>query len=122
MKKVSLKRIIALQIIVIIYTFSTVFAKLAAQEKFFSFKFIIFIMLELLILFIYAVLWQQIIKKTELSIAYMNKSLALFWSMLWSFFIFEEKISINNIIGVVIILLGIVIINTEKEEEKEYVE
>ena len=79
-------------------------------------------MLELLILFIYAILWQQIIKKTELSIAYMNKSLALFWSMLWSFFIFEEKISINNIIGVVIILLGIVIINTEKEEEKEYVD
>ena len=33
MKKVSLKRIIALQIIVIIYTFSTVFAKLAAQEN-----------------------------------------------------------------------------------------
>lgn len=122
MRKVSLKTIVILQLVVIVYTFSTVFAKLAAQEPFFSFKFIMFLMLELFVLFVYAILWQQIIKKTELSVAYMNKSLALLWSMLWSFFIFKETITVNNIIGVAIILLGIMIINTEKEEEKKNVE
>lgn len=114
-QKTKWRDIIILQIIVIIYTFSTICAKLASGQKMLSIPFLLYIGLEMVLLGIYAVCWQQMIKKMELSVAYINRSLALCWSMLWSFIFFGEKMTIQNIVGVVIIVFGTFIINTEKE-------
>lgn len=117
MRKISLKNIVILQVIVIIYTFSTVCAKLAAGEAFFSWPFIGFCALEVFILGIYAVCWQQMIKKIDLSIAYLNRSLAVCWSMLWAYLLFNEEITWKNLVGIAVIVVGIIIINTDKAEE-----
>ena len=117
-QKTKWRDIIILQMIVIIYTFSTICAKLASGQKMLSVPFFLYIGLEILLLGIYAICWQQMIKRMELSVAYINRSLALCWSMLWSSIIFCEKITIQNIIGVVIIVFGTFIINTEKEDLK----
>ena len=69
--------------------------------------------LDLLSLGVYAIIWQQIIQKTDLSVAYTNKAMTIFWSMLWSFLIFKEKITWNNILGVVIIFTGILLVNRD---------
>lgn len=110
---ISFKDIIALQCIVVIYTFSTICAKFASAEEPLSIRFFLFLGLEFVILAVYAVCWQQMIKKFELSIAYTNRSLALMWSMLWSILFFKEKISIQNIIGIIIVMFGVVLINLD---------
>ena len=53
-KKSFIKNIIILQVIILIYTLSTVTAKFASQEKFLSFKFIMLYGLEICILGVYA--------------------------------------------------------------------
>ena len=100
-----------LQLIIAIYTMSGVAAKFASKFEFLSIGFITSYGIEIIILGIYAILWQQIIKKIDLSIAYANRSIALMWSMLWAFLFFGENISIKNMIGVIIVIVGTIIVN-----------
>ena len=58
---------------------------------------------------LYAVLWQQILKQIELSMAYMFKSTSLIFVMLLAYVFFDEQITWNNIVGAIIIISGIVL-------------
>ena len=51
--------------------------------------------------------WQQVIKKFSLSTAYANKSVYLLWSQVWAVIIFHENLSIQNIIGIMVVLVGV---------------
>ena len=55
----------------------------------------------------------QIIKKFDLSIAYANRAIALLWSMVWAAVFFHEGITVQNIIGVLIVLAGTIIVNSD---------
>lgn len=112
-KKKSFYWFIFLQFVIIIYTLSGVCAKYASGESFLSFNFFLFYGFELLILAIYALLWQQVIKKFDLSIAYANRACALLWSMVWSILFFHEVVTVKNVIGVLIVILGTIIVNKE---------
>ena len=83
-KKVTVKDIICLQMVIVIFTVSSVIAKFASGQEFLSVKFIVFYGLEIVVLGIYAILWQQAIKKIDLSIAYANKAMGVLWSMIWA--------------------------------------
>ena len=113
-QKISIKGIIFIQLAVIIYTFSGVMGKFAAGHEFLSWPFIFFIGMELFILGCYAIVWQQIIKRYPLSIAYVNRAMAIFWSTLWASIIFGERITLNNIIGVIVIFVGIMVVNSDE--------
>lgn len=115
-KKIKLKDLLFLQIIIIVYTLSGVASKFASANPFFSSKFFLFYGLEICILAVYALLWQQIIKKFDLSVAYANRSIALLWSMIWAVLFFHESITIKNILGVVIVIIGTLIVNGEDYE------
>lgn len=112
-QKISLGLMVFLQIAICIYTTSGIAAKLASQHEFLSFGFILCYGIEILILGIYAILWQQIIKRVDLSVAYANRSVAIFWSMLWSALIFHEQITIPEIMGVGLIFLGTWMVNSD---------
>ena len=120
MKKAGIGGFIFLQISFLIYSCSSIVAKIASENEVMSFKFILFYGLEVVILGVYAILWQQVIKKFELSVAYANKAVTLLWALLWSVLIFHEKLKWNHIAGVVIVIVGIVVLNLGTEEnEKE---
>lgn len=104
---------VLLQISVIIYTMAGVCSKLAASVSLFSVKFILLYGVEILILGIYAVLWQQIIKKTDIFVAYANKGTSLLWSLLWAIILFSEKITLFNVIGIIIVMTGVILISTD---------
>lgn len=110
-----IKNILILQAIIGIYTLSTVTAKFASGNEFLSIGFIIFYGIEIFILGVYAILWQQIIKRFEISIAYANRAMALLWSILWAIVFFHETITIKNVIGVIIVIIGTIIVNKDDE-------
>ena len=113
MDKIKIKNIILLQLIVIIYTINSIIGKLSAGEEFMSMRFILFYVAEVGVLGIYALLWQQMIKRFDLSIAYANRAMALIWSAVWAVVIFHESLSIKNIIGILLVISGTVVVNTE---------
>lgn len=112
-KKNLIKNIIILQAIIMIYTLSTVSAKFASGQEFLSFHFILFYGIEILILGVYAILWQQIIKKFDISVAYANRAISLLWSIIWAIVFFRENITITNVIGVIIVIIGTIIVNSD---------
>lgn len=117
------KNIIVLQAVVVVYTLSSVVAKLATGRELFSLSFFLFYGLEIVILGIYAILWQQMIKKFDLSVAYANRAMALLWSALWAVILFHEGLSVKQMFGIVLVIMGTVIVNTDvstgKEEEEK---
>ena len=120
-KKISIWNILSMQITVIIYSFSTVMAKNAAKEPVLSWKMIGFYAVYLLCLFVYALCWQQIIKKIDLSVAYANRCTSVLWCLVWAVILFQEEISLQNLLGVILVLFGIFLINTpgEKKDKEE---
>lgn len=117
MKKV--KPYLILHIILLFYSLGGICSKTAASKNFLSYEFCLFYGLMLFILAVYAVLWQQVLKSVPLNIAYANKSITLVWSMTWGVLIFKESISISNIVGAVIVLVGVLlmVIGGEKKNE-----
>lgn len=73
-------------------------------------KFIIFYGIVLVILFGYALVWQQLLKKLPLVTAYANKAVTVIWGLLWGTIIFKEKITLFNILGAALIILGIYVV------------
>ena len=71
---------------------------------------------EIGVLGVYAVLWQQVIRKVELSVAYANRAVALLWSLLWAVFLFGEKITAAQLLGIALVIIGTAVINGGKEE------
>jgi drug/metabolite transporter (DMT)-like permease len=100
-----------LQLSVFVYSFSMVAARKASENDFLSGRYIFFLGLEIVILGIYAVLWQQVIKRFQLSVAYINKSVTLLWSMLWNYLIFSQGITVKKVIGVLIVMAGVIVMN-----------
>lgn len=119
MKQAGIKGFILLQLSFLIYSCSSVVAKFASGNDVMSFKFILFYGLEVFILGVYAILWQQAIKKYELSVAYANKAVTLLWALLWSVVLFKETLKWNHIAGICIVMIGIYILNTTKKESEE---
>ena len=118
-KKVTVKDIICLQMVIVIFTVSSVIAKFASGQEFLSVEFIVFYGLEIVVLGIYAILWQQAIKKIDLSIAYANKAMGVLWSMIWAVIIFHNQITLQNVIGVLLVIAGTIVLNSSESEEAE---
>jgi multidrug transporter EmrE-like cation transporter len=116
-KRVSLKAILFLQGAVLIYSLTTVISKIVSNYEFLSAKFILFYLLDFAVLGVYAILWQQLLKKFELSIAYANKAMTLLWSLLWSVILFHGEVTVSKAIGVALVIAGTIILNKPAREE-----
>lgn len=101
--------LIALHLLLLVYSLSGIFSKNAAHEPFMSPMFIALYGGMLAILFIYAIGWQQILKRLSLSLAFANKAVTVVWGMVWGFFIFGESISALNLIGATLVIAGVVL-------------
>lgn len=120
-----------LQVVFLIYSFTSLAQKLtssylpkgaATVEEFFKQLFQVKLILSgglvVLLLGIYAILWQQVIKKFELSVAYANKAVTLFWALIWGIVLFHEELTWGKVVGILVVMIGIYVLNSEKEHGK----
>lgn len=115
------KYLIILHIILALFSVGGIFSKLAAGEEALSMRWIMYYGAVLFILFIYAIAWQQIIKKMPIVTAYANKAVMVIWGIVWGLIFFKEAITVPKIIGAVIIIAGVYLVVTGDEyaEDKE---
>lgn len=115
--KSDIKTYLLLHILLVIFSFSSVCSKLAAGEEFMSYRFIALYGLVILLLGIYAIFWQQVIKNMPLTAAYANRAVTVFWGMVWGLIIFKEKITLGKAVGAVIVIAGIILFALSDREE-----
>lgn len=108
---------IMLHISLLFSSLSGVCSKKAAgyAENIFSVPFLFWFGLIFIIMFSYALIWQQILKRMPLTVAYANKSVGLIWGMVWGHFIFGETVTWKMIAGAAVIFLGIYLVVTSDE-------
>ena len=112
-KKLQWKDFLMLQVVFLIYSFTSLTQKLASSflpkdagtteelvRQLLNWKLILSAGLVVLLLGVYALLWQQVIKRFELSVAYANKAITLLWALVWGIFIFHEEITPGKVIGI----------------------
>ena len=116
-RKFQIKYILMLQIVFFIYSINSVVAKFASAQEPFSLNFILLYGLELCVLGVYALLWQQLIKRMELSVAYSNKAVVLLWAMVFGVLLFKEQITLTKVAGILLVIVGIVVLNSEEVKE-----
>ena len=112
-KNKRVKYYIVLHIGILIYALTGICSKFAAQQSFLSFYFVIFYGGMLAALFVYAIIWQQVLKHLSLTTAFLNKSVAIIWGMFFGFIIFNEKVTLNMVIGAIIVLFGVSLVVTD---------
>ena len=93
----------------LIYACTAIFTKSASQHQFLSLPYILWLVGAVGVMGVYALLWQQVIKRMPIAEAYMFKGTSLIFVLLLSALIFGEAITLTNIIGAVVIIVGIVI-------------
>ena len=68
---------------------------------------LVFLGLEFLALGVYAVLWQQTLRRMPLSFAYSNKGVCTLWTCLFGLLLFGETLTPGKAIGIVTVLIGV---------------
>lgn len=100
---------LGLHILLLVYSASTIFSKLASGYSFLSFRFLLCYGMVILLLGAYAVFWQQIIKRLPLMTAYANKAVTVVWGIVWGALIFQEEITWGKILGAVLVIAGVML-------------
>lgn len=116
-KSSQIRYYIILHLIIALYSIISVLSKFAAREEFLSWGYIFFYGAVIVALLLYAVVWQQVLKKVDLNVAYASKAVTVIWSTLWGVIIFSETLSWNNIVGGLIVLSGVILMVTGGEKK-----
>ena len=101
------KAFLALHIFLMVYSTGGILSKLAGRHEFLSLPFILLYGAQIVILFLYAVGWQQFIKRMPLSVVYANKAITVVWGCIWGILFFQERLTPGKIVGVVLVLCGV---------------
>ncbi len=118
-KKVKLKILILLHIMLMLYSMGGICSKSAAGVPFLSLKFCLLYGGLILILGLYAVGWQQVIKRMPLTTAFANKAVTVVWGLIWGMLFFHETITPGKIIGAALVIGGIVLFALSDKETTE---
>ena len=109
-----IKKYLQLHLNIMLFSFTGIFSKLASvqynERGLASPMFYLFLFLMLANCGIYAIAWQKIIKKFQLSTAYAHRSVYLIWSQIWAVLIFRESLSWNNLVGMLVVLIGVLVV------------
>lgn len=118
MKKVrEIKRYTCLHLLFLGYSVGGIFSKKAGMSEFLSREYLFYYMLYFVVLVVYAFFWQQILKKMPLTVAMANKSATVIWGIVCGWLFFQETISTANVVGAIVIMIGIyLVVGADKEE------
>lgn len=108
-KKSRAKILILLSLSLVIQSLSSVFIKYAGTFETLSFQFILYYLLGVGCLGVFAIMWQLLLELIPLTTAYMRKGILYILILLWSVLFFKEQVTLNNIIGSIIIIAGVCI-------------
>ena len=103
------KILILLSLSLVIQSLSSVFIKYAGMYETLSKEFIFFYLVAIGCLGIFAIMWQFLLEMIPLTTAYLRKGILYILILFWSVILFKEQVTLNNILGSIIIIAGIMI-------------
>lgn len=109
----KLKDYLFLHGILFIYAICALCEKFTSTLPFMSFNFCLFYVIVVGFLGVYALLWQQVLKKIDLNVAFANKAVTVIWGIILGYLVFGDSINFSMIIGGILVILGIIMVVRE---------
>lgn len=103
------KYYIYLLLAIVLYSLVSVLSKAAALQDFLSMSFILFYGGELVLMAVYAVIWQICLERVPLVQAYAMRGLMFVLVAIWSLLFFRETLSPVQWLGLLVIIAGVFI-------------
>lgn len=116
-KKNSPKVLLFLHLLLMVYSTSSILSKKASGFPFLSPGFILCYGGMVAVLGIYAIGWQQVIKRMPLTTAYANKAVTVVWGIIWGMIVFHEGVSPFKLFGAAIVLAGVALFGIADSEQ-----
>lgn len=113
------KILILLHLLLMVYSVNGILSKSAAQYDFLTLKWCFYYAGVIFLLGIYAIGWQQIIKRMSLTSAFANKAVTVVWGLVWGVLFFNEKVTFGKIIGIAMIVVGVIIFAISDRKESD---
>jgi len=111
--RVGVGRFLILHVGFFVYSLVTVFAKQAGVHTGMPRLFVVFLIAEVIALGVYALLWQQALRRFPLTPAYASKGIVVIWNLMWAVLLFHEQITAENLLGAVLVIVGIMIVSAD---------
>ena len=111
------KVLIVLHALLLLFSTSGIFSKLASGYPFMSAGFIICYGGMVCVLGVYAIGWQQIIKRLPLTTAYANRAVTVVWGIVWGTVLFGEPVTWQKVLGAVVVLFGVALYALAGDDE-----
>ena len=108
--EVPWKWFLILHISVLLNSMSGVASKMAGRYPLMSMGFLFYYGLDLLLIFAFAIVWQQVLGHMSLTFAITNRPVRVIYSLIWSVLIFREKVTRYKLIAMLFALAGLVVI------------
>ena len=108
MNKKKVITIVLLHIMLMVYSMSGICSKMASRQDFLSLRFILYYAGVIVLLAVYAVAWQQIIKRISLTLAYANRAVTVVWGLVWGMIFFHEQVTVGKAVGAMLVVAGVV--------------
>lgn len=110
---------VSLHILLALYSLSSVLSKLASNMRLLSIRFCLCYGGIIALLGVYALAWQQIIKRIPLTTAFANKAVTVVWGLVWGLLIFHEAITPGKLAGAVLVMTGVILFSVADREVEE---
>ena len=108
MNKKKVITIALLHIMLMVYSMSGICSKMASKQEFLSLRFLLYYAGVIVLLAVYAVAWQQIIKRISLTLAYANRAVTVVWGLVWGMIFFHEQVTLGKAVGAMLVVAGVV--------------
>ncbi len=99
--------------VMLLYSASTITMKLASQSVLFSFAFFAYFAVAMLLLFAYAYVWQGLLHKLPLFLAYSAKGLTIVYGLIAGALFFAEPIGLQSVAASVLVIVGIYLVASD---------
>lgn len=117
MTKTHWKTLGALHALLMLFSFGSVLSKWASGQVFLSVPFCLYYAGMIAILGVYAIGWQQIIKRLPMTVAYANRAVVVIWGIVWGALLFSEAVTLGKLLGAAIVIVGILLYVKENADE-----
>lgn len=107
--KADVRILLALHCLLVLMSLSGVMSKFAARFEFMSVGFVLCYGAMVVLLGVYALGWQQVIKRIPLTTAYANRAITVLWGIVWGALLFHEGVNPLKIAGALVVLFGVVL-------------
>lgn len=114
----KIKTLFGLHLLLMVYSVSGIFSKLASQQSFLSWPFVLYYGAIIALLGVYAIGWQQIIKRLPLTTAFANRAVAVVWGIIWGVVFFGESVTVYKMVGAIFVIGGVALFAKADNEER----